>query len=199
MSEPARPSILPPPPPTPPPGRSRWLRWEVVAVSIVVLTAAGIGLVAFLTGSPEGTPVADNGPGASASGGTETSPISSPSGATSPPSSMTSPEEPVAEPVSFRRVEANLAPSGCEGDLTFAWIPDRGDESLVGEEAVIRVTGPQVAGTYRETFTPEGLSLEFHVVLGEPARWTAEARSVGGRPADPNFFVEASIDSLPFC
>jgi hypothetical protein len=107
--------------------------------------------------------------------------------------------EPAATPVSFRRVDANLAPAGCEGDLTFAWTPDRGGESLVGEEAVIRVTGPQVAGTYRETFTPDGFSLEFHVVLGEPSRWSAVARSVGGRPADPNFVVEASIDALPFC
>jgi hypothetical protein len=170
----------------------------VVAVSLVLLTAAGLGLVAFLTGSSDETPVADRDPGGSGEAGT--SPVS-PSGTTSSPSSATTPEEPepAVTPVSFRRVEANLAPSGCEGDLTFAWIPDREGESLVGEEAVIRVTGPQVAGTYRETFTPEGFSLEFHVVLGEPSRWTAVARSVGGRPADPNFVVEASIDSLPFC
>jgi hypothetical protein len=169
-----------------------------MAVSLALLVAAGIGGVALLTGSSDPAPVADS--GSDGSGGTGRPPTSSPSGTTSSPPTTTPEEpEPAAVPVSFRRVDANLAPEGCEADLTFAWTPDRGDESLVGEEAVIRVTGPQVAGTYRETFTPDGFSLEFHVVLGEPSRWTAVARSVGGRPADPNFVVEATIDALPFC
>lgn len=194
MSEPTAPSLPAPPPPPPTPGRS--LRLEVIAVSLVLLTAAGISVVAFLSGSSNGTPAADTGP---AVGGATGSPTPSPSDELASPSTATPEPEPVAELVSFRRVDANLAPVGCEGDLTFAWFPDREAEPLVGQEAVIRVTGPQVAGTYRETFTLDGFSLEFQVALGQASRWTAVARSVGGRRADPSFVVEASIDSLPFC
>ena len=194
MSEPTAPSFPAPPPPPPTPGRSPLL--EVIAVSLVLLTAAGISVVASLSGSSHGTPVVDTGP---AGGGATGSQTPSPSGELASPSTTPEEPEPVAELVSFRRVDANLAPLGCEGDLTFAWFPDREADPLVGQEAVIRVTGPQVAGTYRETFTLDGFSLEFQVALGEASRWTAVARSVGGRPADPNFVVEASIDSLPFC
>lgn len=162
-------------------------------MSLVLLAALGIAVAAFVTGSDDDPPVGGT---AEPNGETGTSP-------TSPPASTTSPspegQGEAADLVEFRRVDVNLDPIGCEGDLTFAWTPDRGDESLVGETAVIRVTGPQVAGTYRETFTPEGFSLTFHVTLGPRSRWTAVALSVGGRPANPLFEVETSIDALTFC
>jgi hypothetical protein len=197
VSEPTAPSFPAPPPPPPTAGRSP--RLEVIAVSVVLLTAAVLSVVASFPGSSNGIPAADTGPAVS---GVTGSPITSPSDALASPSTTTPEEpepEPVAELVSFRRVDANLAPVGCEADLTFAWFPDRAADPLVGQEAVIRVTGPQVGGTYRETFTPDGFSLEFQVALGEASRWTAVARSLGGRPADPSFVVEASIDALPFC
>lgn len=72
--------------------------------------------------------------------------------------------------------------NGCTMRITYTWLPHFQANRYIGETAVIRVTGPQITGTYRKRFTARGLTFEPSPVslAGGYAIWAATVVSIGG-------------------
>jgi hypothetical protein len=98
----------------------------------------------------------------------------------------------------FSRADSQANPVGCEAELVYTWVADPISDPPYGEEAIIRVTGPQVAGDYLDTLTRKGLELRLTVQLtGSDLAWTAHVVSIGEREAD-SFPLEITFSNA-FC
>jgi Flp pilus assembly protein TadG len=72
--------------------------------------------------------------------------------------------------------------NGCTMRIAYTWRPHFQANRYIGEPAVIQVTGPGIAGTYRKPFTARGLTLEPAPVslAGGYVVWAATVLSIGG-------------------
>lgn len=117
-----------------------------------------------------------------------------------PPSPPPFVEPPIlaSGPVFFSRADSMANPVGCDAELVYTWVADPSSDPPYGEEALIRVTGPQVAGDYFDTLTRQGLELRLNVQLsGSDLAWTARVVSIGERKAD-SFPLEITFSNA-FC
>jgi hypothetical protein len=96
---------------------------------------------------------------------------------------------------------ADARPTGCAMKIRFTWKPHYRADRHFGDVAVIRVAGPEIAGTYRRPFGKKGVMLELGPVtlINEYTIWSAEVVSIGGDPPDNETTVQAANPASERC
>jgi hypothetical protein len=84
----------------------------------------------------------------------------------------------------LRAVAPEVEPHGCSMRIRFIWKPDYHAIQYLGATAIITVSGTDVAGSYKKTFTRKGLALDVGPVSlsGGYKLWSAKVTAMDGDP-----------------
>jgi len=89
----------------------------------------------------------------------------------------------------------------CAMYIHFAWKPNYHAVQYIGAPALILVSGPRIAGTYRKTFKASGMSLDVGpVALGGGYKvWSAKVLSLDGDPPGNDTTISAAPPTNTKC
>jgi len=155
-----------------------WLEkvgWKPVALGAAILVAvivAAIAAYALLSGGDE-----------SSSAGTTTTPTTR------------------TNLYYLRAVAPVVKPHGCTMMIRFIWKPDYHAIQYLGAPAVITVSGTDVGGSYRKTFTRKGLALDVGPVSlsGGYKVWSARVTAMDGDPPGNDTTVQTATPTGTKC
>jgi hypothetical protein len=84
----------------------------------------------------------------------------------------------------LRAVAPEVDPHGCSMRIRFIWKPDYHAIQYLGATAIITVSGTDVSGSYKKTFTRKGLALDVGPVslAGGYKLWSAKVTAMDGDP-----------------
>jgi hypothetical protein len=84
----------------------------------------------------------------------------------------------------LRAVAPVVKPNGCTMMIRFIWKPDYHAIQYLGAPAIITVSGTDIGGSYRKTFTRKGLALDVGPVnlSGGYKLWSAKVTAIDGDP-----------------
>jgi len=155
-----------------------WLEkvgWKPVAIGAAIVVAvivAAIAAYALLSGGEE-----------SSSAGTTTTPTTR------------------TNLYYLRAVAPVVKPHGCTMMIRFIWKPDYHAIQYLGAPAVITVSGTDVGGSYRKTFTRKGLALDVGPVSlsGGYKVWSARVTAMDGDPPGNDTTVQTATPTGTKC
>jgi hypothetical protein len=155
-----------------------WLEkvgWKPVAIGAAIVVAvivAAIAAYALLSGGDE-----------SSSAGTTTTPTTR------------------TNLYYLRAVAPVVKPHGCTMMIRFIWKPDYHAIQYLGAPAVITVSGTDVGGSYRKTFTRKGLALDVGPVSlsGGYKVWSARVTAMDGDPPGNDTTVQTATPTGTKC
>ena len=155
-----------------------WLEkvgWKPVAIGAAIVVAvivAAIAAYALLSGGDE-----------SSSAGTTTAPTTR------------------TNLYYLRAVAPVVKPHGCTMMIRFIWKPDYHAIQYLGAPAVITVSGTDVGGSYRKTFTRKGLALDVGPVSlsGGYKVWSARVTAMDGDPPGNDTTVQTATPTGTKC
>ena len=145
--------------------RVGWKPIALGAVIVAVVAAAGVAAFAILGGDDE----------------------------SSTPGVSTAPQE-RTNLYYLRAVAPKVAANGCSMRIRFVWKPDYHAIQYLGTTAIITVSGTDVAGSYRKTFTRKGLTLDVGPVslAGGYKLWSARVTAMDGDPPGNDTTVQTA-------
>ena len=94
----------------------------------------------------------------------------------------------------LQAVAPKVRVQGCAMYIRFTWKPNYHAVQYIGAPALILVSGPRIAGTYRKTFKASGMSLDVGpVALGGGYKvWSAKVLSLDGDPPGNDTTISAA-------
>ena len=101
----------------------------------------------------------------------------------------------------LRAVAPVVKPHGCTMMIRFIWKPDYHAIQYLGAPAVITVSGTDVGGSYRKTFTRKGLALDVGPVSlsGGYKVWSARVTAMDGDPPGNDTTVQTATPTGSKC
>jgi hypothetical protein len=101
----------------------------------------------------------------------------------------------------LRAVAPGTRVTGCSMRIRFTWKPDYHAVQYLGADAIITVTGTDIAGSYKKTFTRRGLSLDVGPVdlTGGYKVWAAKVTAMDGDPPGNDTTVQAAPPTNSNC
>jgi hypothetical protein len=101
----------------------------------------------------------------------------------------------------LRAVAPVVKPHGCTMMIRFIWKPDYHAIQYLGAPAVITVSGTDVGGSYRKTFTRKGLALDVGPVSlsGGYKVWSARVTAMDGDPPGNDTTVQTATPTGTKC
>jgi hypothetical protein len=94
----------------------------------------------------------------------------------------------------LRAVAPETQVTGCSMRIRFIWKPDYHAVQYLSADAIITVSGTDIAGSYRQKFTRKGLALDVgHVDLrGGYKVWSAKVTAMDGDPPGNDTTVQTA-------
>ena len=94
----------------------------------------------------------------------------------------------------LRAVAPKTHVTGCSMRITFIWKPDFHAVQYLGADAIITVSGTDIAGSYRKKFTRRGLALDVGPVdlSGGYKVWSAKVTAMDGDPPGNDTTVQTA-------
>jgi hypothetical protein len=94
----------------------------------------------------------------------------------------------------LRAVAPKTHVQGCSMRIRFIWKPDYHAVQYLGATAIITVTGTDIGGSYRQTFTRKGLALDVGPVNlhGGYKTWSAKVTAMDGDPPGNDTTVQTA-------
>ncbi len=94
----------------------------------------------------------------------------------------------------LRAVAPETHVTGCSMRIRFIWKPDYHAVQYLGADAIITVSGTDIAGSYRQRFTRKGLALDVGPVdLGGGYKvWSAKVTAMDGDPPGNDTTVQTA-------
>jgi hypothetical protein len=94
----------------------------------------------------------------------------------------------------LRAVAPETHVTGCSMRIRFIWKPDYHAVQYLGADAIITVSGTDIAGSYRKKFTRRGLSLDVGPVdlTGGYKVWSARVTAMDGDPPGNDTTVQTA-------
>jgi len=94
----------------------------------------------------------------------------------------------------LRAVAPETQVQGCSMRIRFIWKPDFHAVQYLGADAIITVSGTDIAGSYRKKFTRKGLSLDVGPVdlKGGYKVWSAKVTAMDGDPPGNDTTVQTA-------
>jgi hypothetical protein len=101
----------------------------------------------------------------------------------------------------LRAVSPETHVTGCSMRIRFIWKPDYHAVQYLGADAIITVSGTDVAGSYRQKFTRKGLALDVGPVdlRGGYKVWSAKVTAMDGDPPGNDTTVQAAPPTNSNC
>jgi hypothetical protein len=101
----------------------------------------------------------------------------------------------------LRAVAPETRVTGCSMRIRFVWKPDYHAVQYLGADAIITVSGTDVAGSYRQKFTRKGLALDVGPVdlRGGYKVWSAKVTAMDGDPPGNDTTVQAAPPTNSNC
>jgi hypothetical protein len=101
----------------------------------------------------------------------------------------------------LRAVAPVVKPHGCTMMIRFIWKPDYHAIQYLGTKAIIMVSGTDVGGSYRKTFTRKGLTLDVGPVSlsGGYKLWSAKVAAMDGDPPGNDTTVQTATPTGSKC
>jgi hypothetical protein len=94
----------------------------------------------------------------------------------------------------LRAVAPKTHVQGCSMRIRFVWKPDYQAVQYLGADAIITVSGTDIAGSYRQTFRRKGLALDVGPVdlRGGYKVWSAKVTAMDGDPPGNDTTVQTA-------
>ena len=94
----------------------------------------------------------------------------------------------------LRAVSPETHVTGCSMRIRFIWKPDYHAVQYLGADAIITVSGTDIAGSYRQKFTRKGLALDVGPVdlRGGYKVWSAKVTAMDGDPPGNDTTVQTA-------
>jgi hypothetical protein len=101
----------------------------------------------------------------------------------------------------LRAVSPETQVTGCSMRIRFIWKPDYHAVQYLGADAIITVSGTDVAGSYRQKFTRKGLALDVGPVdlRGGYKVWSAKVTAMDGDPPGNDTTVQTAPPTNSNC
>jgi hypothetical protein len=101
----------------------------------------------------------------------------------------------------LRAVSPETHVTGCSMRIRFIWKPDYHAVQYLGADAIITVSGTDVAGSYRQKFTRKGLALDVGPVdlRGGYKVWSAKVTAMDGDPPGNDTTVQTAPPTNSNC
>ena len=101
----------------------------------------------------------------------------------------------------LRAVSPETHVTGCSMRIRFIWKPDYHAVQYLGADAIITVSGTDVAGSYRQKFTRRGLALDVGPVdlRGGYKVWSAKVTAMDGDPPGNDTTVQTAPPTNSNC
>jgi hypothetical protein len=101
----------------------------------------------------------------------------------------------------LRAVSPETHVTGCSMRIRFIWKPDYHAVQYLGADAIITVSGTDVAGSYRQRFTRKGLALDVGPVdlRGGYKVWSAKVTAMDGDPPGNDTTVQTAPPTNSNC
>jgi hypothetical protein len=101
----------------------------------------------------------------------------------------------------LRAVSPETHVTGCSMRIRFIWKPDYHAVQYLGADAIITVSGTDVAGSYRQEFTRKGLALDVGPVdlRGGYKVWSAKVTAMDGDPPGNDTTVQTAPPTNSNC
>jgi hypothetical protein len=101
----------------------------------------------------------------------------------------------------LRAVSPETHVTGCSMRIRFIWKPDYHAVQYLGADAIITVSGTDVAGSYRQKFTRTGLALDVGPVdlRGGYKVWSAKVTAMDGDPPGNDTTVQTAPPTNSNC
>jgi hypothetical protein len=101
----------------------------------------------------------------------------------------------------LRAVSPETRVTGCSMRIRFIWKPDYHAVQYLGADAIITVSGTDVAGSYRQKFTRKGLALDVGPVdlRGGYKVWSAKVTAMDGDPPGNDTTVQTAPPTNSNC
>jgi len=101
----------------------------------------------------------------------------------------------------LRAVAPETQVTGCSMRIRFIWKPDYHAVQYLGADAIITVSGTDIAGSYKKTFTRRGLSLDVGPVdlAGGYKVWSARVTAMDGDPPGNDTTVQTAPPTNSNC
>jgi len=101
----------------------------------------------------------------------------------------------------LRAVSPETHVTGCSMRIRFIWKPDYHAVQYLGADAIITVSGTDIAGSYRQKFTRKGLALDVGPVdlRGGYKVWSAKVTAMDGDPPGNDTTVQTAPPTNSNC
>ena len=101
----------------------------------------------------------------------------------------------------LRAVSPETHVTGCSMRIRFIWKPDYHAVQYLGADAIITVSGTDIAGSYKQKFTRKGLALDVGPVdlRGGYKVWSAKVTAMDGDPPGNDTTVQTAPPTNSNC